>query len=98
MFSKKHSVCVECGVHFEPVSKELSAWGHLCAEHRKKPMEDSGRKKRLQVWVDANWERLEHQMNLEIVENAQKEAQKWHDMKETLGDVRPAMMGFARAK
>lgn len=58
-FKPKHTVCKECGIHYEPVTGFESRWGHLCALHRKPVMERDLRKEAVIGWASTNWERLE---------------------------------------
>lgn len=61
-FQKKHSVCAECGVHFEPVTGYEARWGQFCAAHRKEPRERDEKKDAVLQWAAQNWIRLHGQM------------------------------------
>lgn len=62
---KKHSVCIECGVHFEPVTGYESRWGNLCSIHRKPVMARDLLKDRVILWATANWGKLVEMMEKE---------------------------------
>lgn len=70
-WKKKHSVCAECGVHFEPTPVHLARWGHLCAQHRAAAMDADRRKDRVTEWAAYNFERLEKIMLAEQAEKAE---------------------------
>lgn len=53
-----HSVCAECGVHFEPVTGYESTWGHLCATHRKPVRERDEKRAAVISWAASKWEHL----------------------------------------
>ena len=65
---QNHSVCKECGVHFEPVTGYESRWGDLCSMHRKPAIERSEKKAEVMAWAGINWERLTEQMEKEKAE------------------------------
>jgi len=64
----KHSVCSECGVHFEPVTGYEARWGNLCATHRKAVKERDEKRDAVIAWAAANWERLAKTMEEETAE------------------------------
>ena len=64
----KHSVCKECGVHFEPVTNHEARWGDLCAAHRKPVRERDEKRDAVVAWAAANWERLAKMMEEETAE------------------------------
>lgn len=66
-FQKKHSVCAECGVHFEPVTGYEARWGQFCAAHRKEHRENDEKKDAVLAWAAQNWMRLHGQMVSEYV-------------------------------
>lgn len=73
MFWKaKHSVCIECGVHFQPVDERSldGAWGDRCKEHRKPFVEKALRKTAVMDWVEANWEKYEKNVLEDIKERS----------------------------
>ena len=62
MFWKaKYNVCIECGVHFQPVDEKSFEveWGERCKEHRKPFVEKALRKMAVVNWVESNWESYE---------------------------------------
>ena len=61
-FKKKHSVCADCGVHFEPVTGYEARWGQFCGIHRKEHRERDEKKDAVLRWADKNWIRLHDQM------------------------------------
>lgn len=65
LWKQKHSVCSECGVHFEPVTGYEARWGNLCAAHRKAVKERDEKKDAVVAWASANWERLAKTMEEE---------------------------------
>lgn len=67
-WKQQHSVCSECGVHFEPVTGYDARWGNLCATHRKAVKERDEKKDAVVSWASANWERLVKQMEDEAAE------------------------------
>ena len=67
-WKQKHSVCSECGVHFEPVTGYEARWGTLCATHRKPVKERDEKKDAVLAWASANWERLSRTMEEETAE------------------------------
>lgn len=71
-FKPKHSVCAECGVHFEPVGANEARWGNLCATHRKPVMERDRKKRDVMFWAEAHWERLAVMMEREEIEQRAK--------------------------
>ena len=64
-FKQKHSVCKQCGVHFEPVTGYEARWGDLCSTHRKPVMEKDLKRDAVMRWAGDNWERLAPQMEAE---------------------------------
>ena len=58
-FKPEHSVCKECGIHYEPVIGHEARWGDLCPVHRKSVMEKDLRKDAVVSWAFVNWEKLE---------------------------------------
>lgn len=66
-WKKNYSVCVECGVHFEPDRNPQAKWGSLCKPHRIEPMKTYLRKQRVMAWAEDNWEGLEKQYEEAIV-------------------------------
>ena len=64
-FECRHSVCKECGVHFEPVYGFESRWGDLCKQHRTPVMERDSKRDRVIAWASANWEKLIDQVEQE---------------------------------
>ena len=64
-FTKKFSVCTECGTHYDPVVGYEARWGSLCAAHRKPVMERDLRKNAVIAWATLNWEKLEEQYKKE---------------------------------
>jgi hypothetical protein len=69
-FWQRHSVCTECGVHFEPVTGYEARWGQLCTVHRKPVRERDEKKDAVIAWATSNWSRLVEQMDKERVEVA----------------------------
>lgn len=64
-FQKKHSVCTECGVHFEPVTGYEARWGQFCGMHRTEHRQNDEKKDAVLAWAEKNWERLHDQMSQE---------------------------------
>jgi hypothetical protein len=67
-WKQKHSVCSECGVHFEPVTGYEVRWGNLCAAHRKAVKERDEKRDAVVAWAAANWERVAKMMEGETAE------------------------------
>lgn len=63
-FCKPFSVCADCGVHFEPLSKSSSQheWAHLCRRCREPHVELRRRRDRVVEWARRNWQKLEAQV------------------------------------
>lgn len=74
-FQKKHSVCAECGVHFEPVTGYEARWGQFCATHRTEPRENDEKKDAVLAWADKNWRRLFEQMVSEKWADLEKQSE-----------------------
>ena len=68
IFLPNHSVCSECGVHFEPVTGSEARWGNLCSTHRKPVKERDLKKDEVINWAANNWERLGVMMDKELAE------------------------------
>jgi hypothetical protein len=62
----KHSVCAECGVHFDLPSTNEALWGHLCQTHRKLAIELDLKRLDVVNWAWRNWERLADMMDEEL--------------------------------
>ena len=87
-FRKKHSVCAECGVHFEPVTGYEARWGQFCATHRKEPRERDEKKDAVLAWAAKNWERLYGQM----ADEYQPERENLSDVQATTYEQQQAMV------
>ena len=61
-FQKKHSVCAECGVHFEPVTGYEARWGQFCGIHRTERRQSDEKKDLVLAWAAKNIVRLHDQM------------------------------------
>ena len=64
-FQKKHSVCAECGVHFEPVTGYEARWGQFCGIHRTERRQNDEKKDAVLAWAAKNVDRLHAQMTEE---------------------------------
>lgn len=68
LFRKSFSVCVECGVYFEPHSDCNPNFKDFCKTHREPKLELLRRKLKVISWATANWEKLEPEALKEEIE------------------------------
>jgi len=68
IFKFRHSVCKQCGVHFEPATGFEAQWGHLCSAHRKPVIDEYHRIARVVEWAKRNIDKLEPMMQAEEAE------------------------------
>ncbi len=71
LFRKKpdYRVCQQCGVHFEPRSRDNEEWRFYCQTHAE-PIRIQYMRREAVAWAHQNWERLEPQMKEEMKEQA----------------------------
>ena len=92
LFRKRYSVCEKCHVHFEPWEGPGS---HLCENHRVEWLDRERRRSVVFGWANANWERLEEQMQKEQIEQTKNETGKYTEAQEMY--ARQALAGQAAA-
>ena len=71
-FKCKHSVCSECGVHFEPVTGYDEELSNLCFEHRRLAARRNMEISRAVNWTKANLEKVLKIIDDERSENVDK--------------------------
>lgn len=55
----KHSVCSDCGIHFEPVTGEINKlFADKCGIHRRPLVEREVKIREVEKWARQNWETL----------------------------------------
>ena len=64
-FLCRHSVCIKCGAHFEPVTGYEARWGDLCNTHRQPVREQDEKRDAVIAWASQNWRSLAEQMEKE---------------------------------
>ena len=80
LFCSRHSVCKECGVHFEPLPTG-ERYSDLCAMHRKPLLERALRRDSVMAWAGSNWERLEKMMREEQEEQEERDKTHFEQMR-----------------
>jgi len=71
-FKCKHSVCSECGVHFEPVTGYDEELSNLCFDHRRLAARRNMEISRAVNWTKANLEKVLKIIDDERLENVDK--------------------------